>query len=140
MTGTDVFTPSDRSDPAVVVRHDTADVQSNPAYVAARRNARRYFAAPSTWETLTVLFGDVEGDWRDDAACAETDPEIFYPEKGGSLSEARQVCAGCEVREQCLADALARDERFGIWGGLSTPQRQRLRRRDRPAVTTRAAA
>ena len=65
--------------------------------------------------------------WRLDALCAETDPEAFFPEKGGSTREAKRVCAGCDVRAECLESALANDERFGIWGGLSERERRRLR-------------
>ncbi|WP_436694781.1 MULTISPECIES: WhiB family transcriptional regulator [unclassified Geodermatophilus] len=65
--------------------------------------------------------------WRLDALCAETDPEAFFPEKGGSTREAKRVCSGCEVRAECLESALANDERFGIWGGLSERERRRLR-------------
>ncbi len=66
--------------------------------------------------------------WQRDALCAQTDPEAFFPEKGGSTREAKAVCASCEVRAQCLEYALANDERFGIWGGLSERERRRLRR------------
>ena len=65
--------------------------------------------------------------WRLDALCAETDPEAFFPEKGGSTRDAKRVCAGCAVRIECLQYALAGDERFGIWGGLSERERRRLR-------------
>ena len=65
--------------------------------------------------------------WRLDALCAETDPEAFFPEKGGSTREAKRVCSGCTVRAECLGSALANDERFGIWGGLSERERRRLR-------------
>jgi WhiB family redox-sensing transcriptional regulator len=65
--------------------------------------------------------------WRQAALCAETDPEAFFPEKGGSTREAKRVCAGCPVRLQCLEYALGNDERFGIWGGLSERERRRLR-------------
>ena len=65
--------------------------------------------------------------WRLDALCAETDPEAFFPEKGGSTREAKRVCVGCSVRLECLEYALGNDERFGIWGGLSERERRRLR-------------
>ena len=65
--------------------------------------------------------------WRLDALCAETDPEAFFPEKGGSTREAKRVCNGCAVRTECLEAALTNDERFGIWGGLSERERRRLR-------------
>src|SRR5919112_990054 len=67
--------------------------------------------------------------WQEQALCAETDPEAFFPEKGGSTREAKKICTGCEVKAQCLEYALANDERFGIWGGLSERERRRLKRR-----------
>ncbi|MBX3068733.1 MAG: WhiB family transcriptional regulator [Cryobacterium sp.] len=66
--------------------------------------------------------------WQADALCAQTDPEAFFPEKGGSTREAKNICASCEVRAQCLEYALKNDERFGIWGGLSERERRKLRR------------
>ncbi len=66
--------------------------------------------------------------WRDFASCAETDPDEFFPEKGGSTRPAIKVCQGCPVRAQCLEYALEHDERFGIWGGKSWEQRRRMRR------------
>jgi len=74
------------------------------------------------------LEGDAQS-WQEQALCAETDPEAFFPEKGGSTREAKKICTGCEVKAQCLDYALANDERFGIWGGLSERERRRLRRR-----------
>ncbi|PPK97801.1 WhiB family redox-sensing transcriptional regulator [Kineococcus xinjiangensis] len=67
--------------------------------------------------------------WQEVALCAQTDPEAFFPEKGGSTREAKRVCGSCEVRVECLEYALANDERFGIWGGLSERERRRLKRR-----------
>jgi WhiB family redox-sensing transcriptional regulator len=67
-------------------------------------------------------------EWQERALCAQTDPEAFFPEKGGSTREAKRICSGCEVRAECLDYALAHDERFGIWGGLSERERRRLRR------------
>src|SRR3954452_12844762 len=65
--------------------------------------------------------------WRLDALCAETDPEAFFPEKGGSTREAKRVCAVCPVRMECLEFALGNDERFGIWCGFSERERRRIR-------------
>jgi WhiB family redox-sensing transcriptional regulator len=67
--------------------------------------------------------------WQSDALCAQTDPEAFFPEKGGSTRDAKKICASCEVRAQCLEYALQNDERFGIWGGLSERERRKLRKR-----------
>ncbi len=68
------------------------------------------------------------GDWRALALCQQVDNEIFFPDKGGSTREAKQVCAACEVQPQCLEFALRNDERFGIWGGWSERERRRLKR------------
>jgi WhiB family redox-sensing transcriptional regulator len=85
-------------------------------------------------------------EWVELALCAETDPEAFYPEKGGSVREAKRVCNGtparevsgnrpavparlpCPVRAECLGYALEHQERYGIWGGLSERERRRLTR------------
>jgi WhiB family redox-sensing transcriptional regulator len=67
--------------------------------------------------------------WQSDSLCAQTDPEAFFPEKGGSTRDAKKICTSCEVRTQCLEYALSNDERFGIWGGLSERERRKLRKR-----------
>ncbi|GAA3244779.1 WhiB family transcriptional regulator [Pseudonocardia petroleophila] len=78
--------------------------------------------------------GEEEPEWQERALCAQTDPEAFFPEKGGSTREAKRICGGCDVRAECLDYALAHDERFGIWGGLSERERRRLRRGELGAV------
>ncbi|AEI11634.1 transcription factor WhiB [Cellulomonas gilvus ATCC 13127] len=91
--------------------------------------------APAQAPTSNVLslFGTPDDDgpmgWQERALCAQTDPEAFFPEKGGSTREAKKVCTGCDVRAECLEYALANDERFGIWGGLSERERRKLKRR-----------
>nr|WP_156722100.1 WhiB family transcriptional regulator [Streptomyces apocyni] len=69
--------------------------------------------------------------WRTEALCAQTGPEFFFPEPGGSVSEAKRLCMACEGRPACLEYALTHDERFGVWGGLSEKERQQLRRTGR---------
>ncbi|CAN5129227.1 WhiB family transcriptional regulator [soil metagenome] len=66
--------------------------------------------------------------WQTDSLCAQTDPEAFFPEKGGSTRDAKRICQTCEVKAQCLEYALQNDERFGIWGGLSERERRKLRK------------
>jgi len=84
-------------------------------------------------ESVLPLFGGVEDEtelaWQDRALCAQTDPEAFFPEKGGSTRDAKKICVSCEVRAECLEYALENDERFGIWGGLSERERRKLKRR-----------
>jgi WhiB family transcriptional regulator, redox-sensing transcriptional regulator len=83
----------------------------------------------AVWIGLPGPEDEGELGWQADALCAQTDPEAFFPEKGGSTRDAKKVCGACTVRAQCLEYALANDERFGIWGGLSERERRRLRKR-----------
>lgn len=78
---------------------------------------------------LAGVEDEAELSWQERALCAQTDPEAFFPEKGGSTREAKKVCVSCEVRAECLEYALENDERFGIWGGLSERERRKLKRR-----------
>jgi WhiB family redox-sensing transcriptional regulator len=79
--------------------------------------------------------------WQRRGACRRpgVDPDAFFPEKGGSTRAAKAICAGCPVKAQCLAYALANDDRFGVWGGLSERERRRLRPA-RPPVAHRRVA
>jgi WhiB family transcriptional regulator, redox-sensing transcriptional regulator len=81
---------------------------------------------------LPVITGEdiqEEPNWQERARCAETDPDAFFPEKGGSTREAKKICLGCDVRDECLEYALQHDERHGIWGGLSDRERRKLKTR-----------
>jgi len=69
-----------------------------------------------------------EQGWQLYANCLGVDPDLFFPERGASTKEAKSVCKGCVVREDCLEYALANGEKFGIWGGLSERERRRIRR------------
>lgn len=67
----------------------------------------------------------MQRNWRDDAICQQIDQEVFFPERGRGLNEAKRICALCEVKQECLAAALdeerglKRDYRFGVRGGMS---------------------
>lgn len=76
--------------------------------------------------------------WWDFANCLGVEPDLFFPERGASTKEAKEVCRGCVVREDCLEYALDHGEKFGIWGGMSERERRRLRRQR--ALARRAAA
>jgi WhiB family transcriptional regulator, redox-sensing transcriptional regulator len=69
-----------------------------------------------------------EPTWRDLALCAETDPELFFVEKGGTARPAKRICGQCEVRAECLEFALEHNEGFGIWGGLTERERGMVKR------------
>jgi WhiB family redox-sensing transcriptional regulator len=101
--------------------------------VASRRKLRkRRFRTPGNY-TLppTVYSTEVEPNelaWQELARCAQSDPDAFFPERGGSVQKAKQICKLCQVRKDCLEYALAHDEVFGIWGGLSARERRPLHR------------
>jgi WhiB family redox-sensing transcriptional regulator len=72
-------------------------------------------------------------EWTELALCAQSDPEAWYPEKGGSTREAKRICRNCPVRAEqlggtgeCLDYALEHQERFGIWGGVSERERRMM--------------
>ncbi len=71
---------------------------------------------------------DVEPqDWTADSVCREVDPDLWFPEQGQNAAWAKRICGSCPVTDQCLEAALARDERFGVWGGLTEREREQLR-------------
>ena len=94
--------------------------------MTARRNLE--WSDGAAGPVLEALASDESSDWPDYAACAQTDPDAFFPEKGESNRAAKKICARCFVRTDCLAYALEHDERFGIWGGLSERERRRMKR------------
>ena len=73
-------------------------------------------------------------EWMAAGLCAQVDPELFFPDLGAPTREAKAVCAGCEVRVECLAYALAHREGHGVWGGCSERERRRMHRPVRPVV------
>ncbi|MDQ6839687.1 MAG: WhiB family transcriptional regulator [Actinomycetota bacterium] len=79
-------------------------------------------------QLLDLLLQTPEPIWQRQANCMGVDPDLFFPERGASTREAKEVCRGCVVREDCLEYALANGEKFGIWGGLSERERRRIRR------------
>lgn len=76
--------------------------------------------------------------WQAYANCMGVDPDLFFPERGASTREAKEVCRGCVVRDECLEFALTNGEKFGIWGGMSERERRRIRRQR--ALARQAAA
>ena len=66
--------------------------------------------------------------WQEYANCLGVDPDLFFPERGASTREAKEVCRGGIVKDQCLEFALDNSEKFGIWGGMSERERRRIRR------------
>lgn len=72
-------------------------------------------------------------EWRNRAACRDTDPDLFFPigSTGQAIDQieaARSVCVDCEVRDACLEFALATNQESGVWGGTSEEERRKLRK------------
>ena len=80
-------------------------------------------------ELIQLILHSPDRKWQRQANCMGVDPDLFFPERGASTREAKEVCRGCVVREDCLEYALANGEKFGIWGGLSERERRKIRRR-----------
>ncbi len=78
---------------------------------------------------VVELIGGPHQAWQRKANCMGVDPDLFFPERGSSTREAKEVCRGCVVREECLEYAVTYGEKFGIWGGLSERERRKIRRR-----------
>ena len=76
----------------------------------------------------------VQHDWREDAACRDADPELFFAHDDATTQRAIAICAGCPVRTACLEHALAAGERHGIWGGTTEHDRRQLMRHRRRAA------
>ena len=87
----------------------------------------------STPATAARPAPDSRPDWRDQAACRDADPELFFPDDDRSaraqVKTAKLICRGCPVSATCLNWALASGQEAGIWGGLTEDERRRLSRR-----------
>lgn len=76
-------------------------------------------------------------DWMEFALCAQTDPDLFHIEEGGSYREAAKICAGCPVSRECITFAstvegdAAHNSRFGLFGGEAP--RARAARKGKPS-------
>jgi adenine-specific DNA glycosylase len=90
--------------------------------------------------SLAVFTPETPLDWQRWAACQWTDLDLMFPEQGGDVTAAKRVCRSCPVREECLAYALANEEQFGVWGGLTAREMRSTRHRPRPLADVIAAS
>ena len=72
-------------------------------------------------------------DWRVQAACRDTDPDLFFPvgTTGPAIDQiaaAKAVCCTCAAQPECLEFALANNQDSGVWGGTSEEERRKLRK------------
>jgi len=78
---------------------------------------------------LTVIVGGRDDTWMEHGNCRGiSNPSVFCPREGASHKQAKAICSDCPVRSECLEHALVHNERFGVWGGLSGRERERIRK------------
>ena len=82
-------------------------------------------------------------NWRSAGACLSADPDLFFPisARGPAekqIAQAKKICAGCRVRQECLEFAQVHELTYGVWGGTTPEDRQRERRRKRRAAAAAA--
>ena len=75
----------------------------------------------------------LDHNWRDEAACADVQPDLFFPvgvtgPAVAQIAAAKAVCASCAVQQVCLEFAVATNQEYGVWGGTSEEERRVLRR------------
>lgn len=85
------------------------------------------------------------GNWRAASACLRADPELFFPISSTGraiiqITKAKAICARCSVRRQCLEFARANEPLYGIWGGTTPEERERVRRREQRTARARVRA
>jgi WhiB family redox-sensing transcriptional regulator len=106
--------------------------EKEKALIAYQGQIRRDHLAGLTIADVSIEISpedeSVEASWQNYANCLGVDPDLFFPERGASTREAKEVCRGCVVTENCLEYALANGDKFGIWGGTSERERRRIRR------------
>ncbi|MDH6284341.1 WhiB family transcriptional regulator [Prescottella agglutinans] len=103
-------------------------------------------AEPASPDQILAVAGrwSPEGDpgqlWRTQGLCNQTDPELFFPEAKGQapVKAAKRICGRCPVQTECLEHALAKKEQFGVWGGTTPNERQRIRTARRSSSPTAA--
>ena len=95
---------------------------------------------PAFWEREPAPFseGYAEMNWNEDwatmASCNQARPDELFV-RGAAQNRAKQLCAGCPVRTECLAEALDNQIEWGVWGGMTERERRALLRK-RPNVTS----
>jgi WhiB family redox-sensing transcriptional regulator len=83
--------------------------------------------------SLSLSMSIERDDWREESACRDTDPDLFFPvgTTGPAIEQietAKAVCRTCDVQKACLEFALTTNQDSGIWGGTSEEERRVLRR------------
>ena len=82
---------------------------------------------------VSIAQGEAFANWRDVAACRDTDPDLFFPVGStgpavDQIESAKRVCETCPAKQPCLEFALLTNQDSGVWGGTSEDERRKLRR------------
>ena len=81
-------------------------------------------------ESEAVLDPEDMPTWRDDASCRGMDISVFFPDESdvAAISNAKNICGGCPVQQDCVAYAVEHNQTDGVWGGTTRQERRKLRR------------
>lgn len=143
LAGSDVLEDADVLTRYILVQRLYTEVEQKTAHMLGdmglqvRAEARGEFSEQDV--RLARVIKDAQAQlpaWRHDGACNGVVDDRFFPERGQSTRPAKDICAGCKVRETCLEYALENGEKFGIWGGTSERERRRIRRQRKLAKVT----
>jgi WhiB family transcriptional regulator, redox-sensing transcriptional regulator len=121
------------------VRHVTAALRASQGVAPLQERAAAVRAKLTQPPAASAPAGR-GGDWRQQAACQDADPELFFPEDRGNNSHqiihAREICAACQVRQPCLNTALHGPQAYGDDHGIfaGTTPKQRIKLRGRPSM------
>jgi WhiB family transcriptional regulator, redox-sensing transcriptional regulator len=110
----------------IIASRIRTNVNTSPSSLRQSRDLR-LVSAPQFTSSL-----DGELNWHVRAACRDISPNEFFPEgKGKKADAAKEICVGCEVRVECLHDAIKNRIKHGIWGGMNEQERRRYARKYR---------
>lgn len=73
-----------------------------------------------------AIYYEEDPSWRQGAVCVQVDPELWFPDRGGTAVQAKALCRTCPVRQECLEYALKAKVTFGIWGGYGYRDRLKI--------------
>jgi WhiB family redox-sensing transcriptional regulator len=77
----------------------------------------------------------IDVDWRNRAACQDIEPSLFFSEDDEDIptdvqaqftEAAKRICSSCTEQLACLKSAVEMPEAYGIWGGHTSEERERL--------------
>ena len=96
--------------------------------------------APDQSEQARRPSAEPSYSWQSEASCRGVDSELFFPATDEEAGAAKAICETCPVRLACLAFSLERNERFGVWGGLTEKERAKLSPAARESIKRQATA